>query len=69
MSDGTLVDSNILIDVASEDAHWFACSAGQLAIAANQGMVGINPLIYAEFCRDYGSATRPTPPYRPALNV
>lgn len=43
-----LVDSNILIDVMSEDPAWFDWSAEALATAADRGRVVINPIIYAE---------------------
>lgn len=56
MSQTTLIDSNILIDVANEDPHWFEWSAEHLAIAADHGPIGINPLIYAEFCQNFQSA-------------
>ena len=44
----TLVDSNVLIDVLSEDARWFEWSAQALARAAEHGTLAINPIIYAE---------------------
>ena len=51
----TLVDSNVLIDVLSEDARWFDWSARALAQAAEQGSLGINPIIYAEVSMGYAS--------------
>lgn len=45
---GTLVDSNVLLDVLSEDARWFVWSSDALAAAADAGVVAINPIIYAE---------------------
>lgn len=44
----TLVDSNVLIDVLADDPRWFAWSSTELAKAADQGYLAINPLIYAE---------------------
>ena len=44
----TLVDSNVILDVVTEDADWGDWSASMLAIAAQQGRLVINPLIYAE---------------------
>ena len=44
----TLVDSNVIIDVVSEDAKWFDWSAGMLGAAAQDGRLVINPIIYAE---------------------
>ena len=45
---GTLVDSNVILDVLTEDPRWYAWSAAALAQAANAGPVYINPIIYAE---------------------
>jgi predicted nucleic acid-binding protein len=44
----TMVDSNVILDVASEDAEWMEWSASMLAAAAQNGRLVINPLIYAE---------------------
>jgi predicted nucleic acid-binding protein len=44
----TLVDSNVLIDVLTEDEHWFAWSAEAVERAAETGPLVINPIIYAE---------------------
>jgi predicted nucleic acid-binding protein len=43
-----LVDSNVLLDVLTEDETWFPWSAAALAEAADEGYVAINPLVYAE---------------------
>jgi predicted nucleic acid-binding protein len=45
---GTLVDSNVLIDVLTEDEEWFDWSSSMLAAAADRGTLVINPIIYAE---------------------
>ncbi len=45
---GTLVDSNVLLDVLTEDPKWFAWSAQALAEAADGGPLLINRVIYAE---------------------
>ncbi|HYN43171.1 MAG TPA: type II toxin-antitoxin system VapC family toxin [Thermoanaerobaculia bacterium] len=45
---GYLVDSNVLLDVLTEDGDWFAWSSEALARCANEGPLVINPLIYAE---------------------
>ena len=45
---GTLVDSNVILDVLSEDAGWFDWSASMLEDAADRGQLFINPIIYAE---------------------
>lgn len=48
MAQGTLVDSNVLLDVLTDDARWAQWSAGALAGAADAGPMFINPIIYAE---------------------
>ncbi len=54
----TLVDSNVLIDVLSEDARWFNWSSHALAHAVEHGTLGINPIIYAEVAVGYTSAAQ-----------
>jgi predicted nucleic acid-binding protein len=44
----TLVDSNVILDVLTEDAAWGDWSAAMLAEAARAGPLAINPIIYAE---------------------
>ncbi len=43
-----LVDSNVLLDVVTEDPSWFEWSSSALARCAEEGPLAINPLIYAE---------------------
>jgi len=43
-----LVDSNVLLDVLTEDAVWYAWSSAALAAAADESGLAINPLVYAE---------------------
>ena len=49
----TLVDANVLIDVATADAQWSDWSEDALARAADGGWLVINPLIYSEFSVAY----------------
>lgn len=44
----TLVDSNVLLDIATEDPTWYEWSADALANAVNHGPLIINAIIYAE---------------------
>lgn len=44
----TLVDSNVLLDVATADPHWAGWSEQALIDAADDGQLAINPIIYAE---------------------
>ncbi|MPY93418.1 MAG: PIN domain-containing protein [Acidimicrobiia bacterium] len=48
MAHGTLVDTNVLLDVLTEDDTWLAWSISALADAAEAGPLWINPIIYAE---------------------
>jgi predicted nucleic acid-binding protein len=43
-----LIDSNVLLDVMTEDARWSPWSAASLEQAANRYRLVINPIIYAE---------------------
>lgn len=43
-----LVDTNVLLDVLTDDPEWYAWSAEQLDACAAHGEVCINPIIYAE---------------------
>jgi len=44
----TLVDSNVLLDIATRDANWFEWSTSALESAANESPLIINAIIYAE---------------------
>lgn len=52
----TLVDSNVLIDVLSEDKQWFEWSSQALARAVEDASLCINPIICAEVAVGYSSA-------------
>ncbi|MGH2554854.1 MAG: type II toxin-antitoxin system VapC family toxin [Actinomycetota bacterium] len=43
-----LVDSNVLLDIATEDPRWEGWSSNALARAAEASPLAINPIIYAE---------------------
>ncbi len=43
-----LIDSDVLLDVLTEDPVWFDWSAGALERAADRGRLLINPLVFAE---------------------
>ena len=43
-----LVDSNVILDIATEDRTWFQWSSETLARYAETHMLVINPIIYAE---------------------
>jgi len=44
----TLVDTNVLLDVVTDDPHWAAWSVRQLDAAVLHGSLVINDVIYAE---------------------
>jgi predicted nucleic acid-binding protein len=50
---GTLVDSSVLLDVATQDPVWFDWSTSALADAVRGGPVLVNPIIYAEVSVGY----------------
>jgi predicted nucleic acid-binding protein len=43
-----LVDSNVLLDLAERDPRWLSWSATAIHRFANEGLLVINPIIYAE---------------------
>jgi len=43
-----LVDSNVILDVATEDPRWGEWSAEALARAADRSVLVINPIVFAE---------------------
>lgn len=49
----TLVDTNVLIDVAVRDPHWLAWSRRELARARAAGAILINQIVYSEFSIRY----------------
>lgn len=49
-----LVDSNVLLDVMTEDPRWFSWSARALEQAADRFRLVINPVAYAEVSVRYG---------------
>jgi predicted nucleic acid-binding protein len=44
----TLVDSSVVLDIVTEDPTWAEWSAEALAQARDDGMLVINPIVYAE---------------------
>jgi predicted nucleic acid-binding protein len=51
----TLIDSNVLLDIATEDPKWSSWSENALIEAADEGALAINPIIYAEVSVGFGS--------------
>ncbi|MGC9223561.1 MAG: type II toxin-antitoxin system VapC family toxin [Terracidiphilus sp.] len=45
---GVLVDSNVLLDIATTDPRWAVWSSQALAECAEYALLVINPIIYAE---------------------
>ena len=50
-----LVDTNILIDVASADPVWMNRSIDALTAASRRGPLVINAIVYAEFSLGFAS--------------
>jgi len=44
----TLVDSNVILDLVTDDARWSGWSSEALARAGDESLLAINPLIFAE---------------------
>lgn len=44
----TLVDSNVILDLLTEDPEWFAWSSEALEDQAEESVLVIDPIIYAE---------------------
>ncbi|MFI9640550.1 type II toxin-antitoxin system VapC family toxin [Micromonospora sp. NPDC051925] len=44
----TLVDTNVLLDIFTDDPKWADWSAAALAAARDAGVLVINPIVYAE---------------------
>jgi len=44
----TLVDSNVILDLVTDDPEWAGWSADALSRAADESTLAINPLIFAE---------------------
>ena len=42
-----LVDSNVILDVLTEDPHWLEWSSSRLAELAEEATLVLNPIIYA----------------------
>ncbi len=51
-----LFDTNVLLDIATADSTWLAWSEMQFRMAAAQGPILINPIIYAELAPAFASA-------------
>lgn len=49
----TLIDTNVLVDIAVRDPSWLKWSKTQLLAAAKRGAIVINPVIYSEFSVRY----------------
>ncbi|MEE3716863.1 type II toxin-antitoxin system VapC family toxin [Tumidithrix elongata RA019] len=52
-----MVDSNVILDILTEDKTWFEWSSQQLAYYAEQGDLLINPIIYAEISIGFSNIT------------
>jgi len=50
-----LVDTSVLVDVATDDATWSDWSATALARAIDKDGVAVNPIVFAEFSLAYAN--------------
>ena len=60
-----LIDSNVLIDVISEDPVWCEWSLAQLRLARAQDKLTINAMVFAEIAVAYDSVEEPESFLRP----
>lgn len=51
----TLVDSNVLMDLFTEDENWLDWSSSAIEDCADRGELVINPIIYAEVSLQFDS--------------
>ena len=51
-----LFDTNVLLDIATADPVWLPWSENEFRAAAAQGLILINPIIYAELAPAFASA-------------
>lgn len=49
----TLIDSNVLLDLATRNSEWYSWSAEQVERVSENSAIAINPLIYAEISVSY----------------
>jgi len=55
MMAAVLVDSNVLLDIATEDPVWFEWSSDRLRRSGDEGRLVINPIIFAEVSVHFAS--------------
>jgi len=53
MAAAVLIDSNILLDIFTRDPRWGIWSRSTVAALANESVLVINPIIYAEVSVDF----------------
>jgi hypothetical protein len=53
-----LIDSNVLLDIGTEDPQWFDWSSRQIEYWGERTTLLINPIIYAEVSAYAGSMTQ-----------
>ena len=51
-----LFDTNVLLDIATADPVWLPWSEKEFRVAATQGPIPINPIIYAELAPAFANA-------------
>jgi predicted nucleic acid-binding protein len=51
----TLIDTNVLVDVLSDDPNWRSWSEDRLEERSDEGLLLINEVVYAELSLSFGS--------------
>ena len=62
-----ILDTNIYLDLVTADPKWLGWSQNQFKIAASEGPIAINPIIYAELAAVFDSQGALDHFLRPAL--
>jgi len=52
----TLLDTNVLLDIATADPVWLSWSEKEFRKASTKGPIPINPIIYAELAPAFATA-------------
>ncbi len=50
-----MLDSNVLLDIVTADVKWLDWSTAQFRVAAAEGQVLLNPIVYAELAPAFDS--------------
>ena len=55
MATAVLVDTNVILDILTDDPEWAEWAIGQLELLASTARLAINPVVYAELAVGFSS--------------